>query len=201
MVHLHREDDLEIRDDIVGQSINHPIGHAVQALFSWWYRQNLRDGQGLSGDISRVLSEVSNTASSSYRLGRVLFGPNLIALFRVDQAWTQRHVLPLLDWARSAEEASALWKGFLWTPRTRTRRTMVDRAAGVRGRARAPDSKIRVHTIQIFLRNLSIGGEFCGLAVDPVWDFGGISNTAEEGGGDVAIGTAGGRLPRATTAF
>ena len=117
MVRLHREDALEIRDDIVGQSINHPIGHAVQALFSWWYRQNLRDGQGLNKDVSRMLTEVSNTASRSYRLGRVLFGPNLIALFRVDQAWTQRHVLPLLDWARSAEEASAVWKGFLWTPR------------------------------------------------------------------------------------
>ena len=45
MVRLHREDAVEIRDDIVGQSINHPIGHAVQALFSWWYRQNLRDGR------------------------------------------------------------------------------------------------------------------------------------------------------------
>jgi hypothetical protein len=117
MVRLHRDDALVIRDDIVGQSINHPIGHAVQALFSWWYRQNLRDGQGLSANVSRVLTEVSDTASTSYRLGRVLFGPNLIALFRVDQAWTQRCVLPLLDWARSAEEASAVWKGFLWTPR------------------------------------------------------------------------------------
>ena len=114
---LHRHDDLEIRDDIVGQSINHPIGHAVQALLSWWYRQNLRDGQGLIEDVSQMLTEVSNTTSRSYRLGRVLFGPNLIALFRVDRAWTQRHVLPLLDWARSAEEASAVWKGFLWAPR------------------------------------------------------------------------------------
>lgn len=117
MVRLHRDDDLEIRDDIVGQSINHPIGHAVQALFSWWYRQNLRDGQGLRADVSRMLTEVSDTTSTSYRLGRVLFGPNLIALFRVDHDWTQRHVLPLLDWAQSAEEASAVWKGFLWTPR------------------------------------------------------------------------------------
>ena len=117
MVRLHRDDELEIRDDIVGQSINHPIGHAVQALFSWWYRQNLRDGQGLNEDVSRMLTEVSNTASRSYRLGRVLFGGNLIALFRVDQAWTQRHVLPLLDWARSGAEASAVWKGFLWTAR------------------------------------------------------------------------------------
>ncbi|MDX2202676.1 MAG: anti-phage defense-associated sirtuin Dsr1 [Hyphomicrobiaceae bacterium] len=117
MLRLHRDDDLEIRDDIVGQSINHPIGHAMQALFSWWYRQNLRDGQGLHADVSRMLTEVSDTASTSYRLGRVLFGPNLIALFRVDHGWTQRHVLPLLDWARSVEEASAIWKGFLWNPR------------------------------------------------------------------------------------
>jgi hypothetical protein len=101
----------------VGQSLNHSIGHAVQALFSWWYRQNLRDGQGLHADVSRMLTEVSDTVSRSYRLGRVLFGPNLIALFRVDQAWTQRHVLPLLDWGGSVTEATAIWKGFLWTPR------------------------------------------------------------------------------------
>lgn len=117
MIRLHRDEALAIRDDIVGQSINHPIGHAVQALFSWWYRQNLRDGQGLNPDVSRMLTEVSDTTSTSYRLGRVLFGPNLIALYRVDQSWAREHVLPLLDWERSAEEASAVWKGFLWNPR------------------------------------------------------------------------------------
>lgn len=114
---LHRDDASEIRNDIVGQSINHPIGHAVQALFTWWYRQNLTDGQGLSADVCRILTEVCDTTSTSYRLGRVLLGANLMALFRVDQTWTERHVLPLLDWVRSPDEASAVWKGFLWTPR------------------------------------------------------------------------------------
>ena len=114
---LHREDESEMRDDIVGQAINHPIGHAVQALFSWWYRGKLRDGQGLAPEIAGRIGQIGDTAVRSFRLGRVLLGANVIALYRVDPDWTRRHVLPLFDWNRSAEEPPAIWKGFLWSPR------------------------------------------------------------------------------------
>lgn len=118
MVRLHANDQIEIReDDIVGQAINHPIGHAVEALFIWWYRQKLKDDQGLIEEVIPIFTEISNAQTRNYRLGRVLHGSNLIALFRVDPTWTQQNVLPLLDWNRSAEEAVAVWKGFLWTPR------------------------------------------------------------------------------------
>jgi hypothetical protein len=40
----------------------------------------------------------------------------LIALFRVDRPWTERHLLPLFNWDNPIE-AKAVWEGFLWSPR------------------------------------------------------------------------------------
>ena len=51
-----------------------------------------------------------------FRHGRVLLGSRLIALFRVDQAWTEQYLLPLFSWNNPAE-AKAVWEGFLWSPR------------------------------------------------------------------------------------
>jgi hypothetical protein len=117
IVRLHREEHMDIRDNIIGQAINHPIGHAVEALFRWWYRQPLRDRQGLSVAFSATAREISDTTAISYRLGRVLLGANVIALYRVDPQWTRQHVLPLFDWERSFSEARGIWMGFLWSPR------------------------------------------------------------------------------------
>jgi hypothetical protein len=47
----------------------------------------------------------------------VLLAANVIALYRVDAAWTSAHLLPLFDWQRSDAEAKAAWEGFLWAPR------------------------------------------------------------------------------------
>src|SRR5262249_39341220 len=41
----------------------------------------------------------------------------LVALFRVDRLWTQKHLLPLFDWSIDAAEARAAWIGFMWSPR------------------------------------------------------------------------------------
>lgn len=40
-----------------------------------------------------------------------------IAIFRVDEVWARRFLLPLFDWHRSEEEARSAWEGFLWSPR------------------------------------------------------------------------------------
>src|SRR5208282_2659190 len=42
---------------------------------------------------------------------------NVLTLFRVGDAWTEEHVLPLFDWDLSVDEALGAWKGFLWSPR------------------------------------------------------------------------------------
>ena len=47
----------------------------------------------------------------------MLLASNLIALFRVDQPWTEKHLLPLFDWTTDLAEARAAWEGFLWSPR------------------------------------------------------------------------------------
>jgi hypothetical protein len=102
---------------VIFRSINHPVGHTVQGLFNWWFRQNLRDDQGLAAELKGTLTEITNSDVEIYRYGRVLLGANVVALFRVDRQWTERHVLPLFDWRTSREEAATVWKGFLWTPR------------------------------------------------------------------------------------
>jgi hypothetical protein len=45
-----------------------------------------------------------------------LLASNLIALFRVDRIWTEKHLLPLFGWSNPIE-ARAAWEGFLWSPR------------------------------------------------------------------------------------
>jgi len=46
-----------------------------------------------------------------------LLSAHALSLFRVDKAWSERHLLPLLDWNPSETEAQAAWEGFLWSPR------------------------------------------------------------------------------------
>lgn len=118
LIMLYRNDAIEPDNDVVFRSINHPMGHAVQALFNWWYQQNLRDGLLLADEVRVTFTDLTQVDVPIYRYGRVLLGANVIALFRVDPEWTRHHVLPLFDWQKSAEEAAAVWKGFLWTPRS-----------------------------------------------------------------------------------
>lgn len=104
-------------DDPVFRAINHPVGHVTQALLDWWYRQEPDDGQGLPESIKPIFTELCDTQIAKFRHGRLLLAAHAISLFRVDKAWSERHLLPLLDWNRSEAEAQAAWEGFLWSPR------------------------------------------------------------------------------------
>lgn len=101
----------------VTEAINHPIGHITQALLNQWYKTALNDGDQLTSTFAAPFTQLCNTSTGRFRHGRVLLCANVIALYRVDQAWTERHLLPLLDWQRDATEARAAWEGFLWSPR------------------------------------------------------------------------------------
>jgi hypothetical protein len=35
----------------------------------------------------------------------------------VDSVWTKKYLIPSFDWNNNAEEAKAVWEGFLWSPR------------------------------------------------------------------------------------
>lgn len=104
-------------DEPVMRAINHPVGHVAEALLRWWYRRSLEDGQGLPAELTPLLSELCDPGVERFRHGRVLLAAHSIALFRVDEGWTQRFLVPLFDWHRSEAEARSIWEGFLWSPR------------------------------------------------------------------------------------
>jgi len=104
-------------DDRVFRAINHPVGHCVQGVLNWWYRQELRDHQELPASMSEILVKIMNPAVHVFRYGRMVLAANVLALFRVDPAWTIIHVIPTFDWTKDAEEARSAWEGFLLAPR------------------------------------------------------------------------------------
>lgn len=116
ILHLDFDDDGNV-DDPVFRAINHPVGQVTQALLDWWYRQEPNDGQGLSEAVKFIFTELCDTQIAKFRHGRVLLAAHALSLFRVDKAWSEQHLLPLLDWNRSEAEAQAAWEGFLWSPR------------------------------------------------------------------------------------
>jgi hypothetical protein len=104
-------------NDPVFKAINHPVGQSTDAVFRWWYRQTLKDDQGLHGAPRNIFSDLCEVEIASFRFGRIILAANLVALYRVDREWTKRFLLQNLDWRRNAEEARAAWSGFLWAPR------------------------------------------------------------------------------------
>ena len=101
----------------VTEAINHPAGHATQALLNLWLRRSPKDHDSLPVDIEPLFTQLCDTRVRRFRHARVMLAANLISLFRVDRFWTERHLLPFFDWAGSAAEAKAAWDGFLWSPR------------------------------------------------------------------------------------
>lgn len=101
----------------VTEAINHPIGHVTQALLNLWFKCEPNDNDQLPTEIEPFFTELCDAGVDRFRHGRVLLGSRLIALFRVDRPWTDRHLLPLFNWTVNPAEAKAVWEGFLWSPR------------------------------------------------------------------------------------
>ena len=104
-------------DQPVTRAINHPVGHITQALLNFWLKSSPNDNDNLQVDVERLFTHICDTKEETLRHGRVLLASRLIALFRVDRPWTEKHLLPLFDWAVNKAEAKAAWEGFLWSPR------------------------------------------------------------------------------------
>jgi hypothetical protein len=101
----------------VNEAINHPIGHVAEALLNLWLKRKPNDNDLLPDDIEPFFTSMCDVGIDIFRHGRVLLASRLIALFRVDRSWTEKHLLPLFDWTCSSVEAKAAWEGFLWSPR------------------------------------------------------------------------------------
>lgn len=104
-------------DEPVTRAINHPIGHATEALLNWWYRRQLEDNQRLPTDLKIRFSTLCDVSIHKYRHARVLLAAHVITLFRVDPVWTKEHLLPLFDWKKGSGNARLVWEAFLWGPR------------------------------------------------------------------------------------
>ncbi|WP_163833957.1 anti-phage defense-associated sirtuin Dsr1 [Spartinivicinus ruber] len=102
--------------DPVNEAINHPVGHTTHALINFWLKQSPNDGDHLPADIKQFFTEICDVNVDRFRHGRVLLSSRLIALYRVDQTWTEQYLLPLYSW-NNPKEAKAVWEGFLWSPR------------------------------------------------------------------------------------
>lgn len=113
---LEHQDGRE-EDDPVMRAINHPVGLITDALLRWWYRSSPEDNQGLPDELKVIFTSICNIQSNLLRHGRLLLAANVIWLFRVDNEWATKYVLPLFDWRRSELEARYAWEGFLWSPR------------------------------------------------------------------------------------
>jgi len=103
-------------DQPVTEAINHPVGHVTQGLINLWFKRNPNDNDQLPADIEPFFTGLCDVKVDRFRHGRVLLGSQLIALFRVDRAWTVQYLLPLFRWDNPGE-AKAVWEGFLWSPR------------------------------------------------------------------------------------
>lgn len=99
------------------RAFGHPIGLVTQAFLSRWYRDNPKDNQDLPPDLKPVFTGLCDTRVNEFRNARAILAANIIALFRVDQAWAEKNLLPLFSWKKSTVEARVAWQAFLRTPR------------------------------------------------------------------------------------
>jgi len=107
----------EESDKPVLSAINHPIGHITEALVRWWYRSELKDGEGLNLRLKPIFTSICDIQNKKFIHGRVLLSAHAITIFRMDKNWATEYLLPLFNWNNSELEARSAWEGFLWSPR------------------------------------------------------------------------------------
>ena len=104
-------------EDPVGWAINHPVGLVTDALLGFWYRNDLRKGQGLPEKLKIIFTQLCDTQTDKFRPGRVVLATHGVNFYHADPDWTSEHLLPLFDWQSSSTEACLAWEGFLRSPR------------------------------------------------------------------------------------
>ena len=114
---LKHKDGTNRSNDSVTDALIHPVGSVTEALLSWWYREEPKDGQGLPNKLETTFTMLCDTNLDKFRHGRVSLAENLMLLFRVDRGWTTKHLLPSFDWQISESEACAVWQSFLMSLR------------------------------------------------------------------------------------
>lgn len=99
-------------EDPDAEAMDQPVGRVADGLLRLTLRGG-RVGDGIAPDVRDVLTELLDPARQPRAYGRTVISAHAAALFEADQAWTQRHVLPLFDWTASPDAACRSWVAFL----------------------------------------------------------------------------------------
>ncbi|MEX8511166.1 MAG: hypothetical protein AB3X37_10465, partial [Leptothrix ochracea] len=93
--------------------INHPVHQLTHALLHLWFKHELNDNDGLPATLKPIFTRLCDPQWENFRSARYLLAAHLITFFRVDEAWTRDHLLPLFHWQPTNAEAEFAWGGFL----------------------------------------------------------------------------------------
>src|SRR5437870_1934642 len=94
--------DIEVESsngEPVGRAINNPVGHATEALLTWWFQTKPTPGTGLPEPIKARLTRLSNPTPKGFVHGRVIMAAHLTSLHFADSTWASKVLLPFFDWA------------------------------------------------------------------------------------------------------
>ena len=100
-------------EDSLTASFNDPVGQTTQAMLNWWYRQDLKDEQGLGEPIKSIFTRLCDTQIQGFQHGRIILAIHTISLLKVDSNWVIHTLLPLFNWQASETEARGVWMGIL----------------------------------------------------------------------------------------
>lgn len=107
----------------VTEAINSPVGKLTELLMGDPSLQGLREGQGLPESWRKRLEPLLKLHGDAHRHAMTILAQQLSALYAIDPAWTDTHLLaPLTE---DAVDASAIWSGFL--RRVVTSRALLER--------------------------------------------------------------------------
>ena len=106
--------------DLLNAAINQPAGKLAEGLLDLTARV-LKDGGELPPSVMERIEHVLSTADNPAYQGvgaaaRVPVYARLSMFAAEDAQWTEKHLVPRLDWAQP-EEARLAWEGFMWSPR------------------------------------------------------------------------------------
>jgi len=107
----------EETEGAVNRAINDPIGIIVEAILDRLGLYSLSAEEGLpSPEPLEIINSVVNEKGNSLVSGRVILLSRLMYFYSVAPEWTQRNLIPLLDFDKN-EGARLYWQGYLWNPR------------------------------------------------------------------------------------
>ena len=101
-------------NDLFLEAINNPLGHVGRLAVSILSRQRNDFNRSLTEDpeLEHLLGLIVADADGKRVLGAVILTFQLPFLLAVAPEWTNKHLIPLLNWTRNKETALALWTGY-----------------------------------------------------------------------------------------